>query len=155
MARQLSSSFCTLIEHTLSTNDRALCIRSCIHFWVLLSYSLSLIGLQISFRPRASVPLPLEVHMTNWQDVKRFREKNLCQKTNAQLKCDWNSQSTLFIFWIDRISSPFKIYLQNCRRTSSLLSPPPCTSFLLQSKSLTLQTWLIVVLFLRQSLNAQ
>ena len=148
MGRQLSSSFCNLIEHTLLTNDSALCIRRCIHFWVLLSYSLSLIEL-------ASVPLPLEVRMTNWQDVKRFREKNLCQKTNAQLKCDWNSQSTLFIFWIDRISSPFKIYSQNCRRTSSLLSQPPCTSFLLQSKSLTLQTWLIVVLFLRQSLNAQ
>ena len=147
MGRQLSSSFCNLIEHTLLTNDSALCIRRCILFWVLLSYSLSLIEL-------ASVPLPLEVRMTNWQDVKRFREKNLCQKTNAQLKCDWNSQSTLFIFWIDRISSPFKIYSQNCRRTSSLLSQPPCTSFLLQSKSLTLQTWLIVVLFSRQSLNA-
>ena len=147
MGRQLSSSFCNLIEHTLLTNDSALCIRRCIQFWVLLSYSLSLIEL-------ASVPLPLEVRMTNWQDVKRFREKNLCQKTNAQLKCDWNSQSTLFIFWIDRISSPFKIYSQNCRRTSSLLSQPPCTSFLLQSKSLTLQTWLIVVLFSRQSLNA-
>ena len=151
MARQLqiSSLFCTLIAHTKLSKDLFPTVTTSSYKFstpVEITYAANMADCRTILKAIFKCTINTKIAQIS---------KVLLQKNEYTIKMRLKHSVNAIYLSLDRIFIGFKIYSQNCRRTSSLQSPPPCTSFLLQSKSLTLQTWLIVVLFLKQSLNAQ
>ena len=146
---QISSLFCTLIAHKKLSKDLFPTVTTSSYKFstpVEITYAANMADCRTILKAIFKCTINTKIAQIS---------KVLLQKNEYTIKMRLKHSVNAIYLSLDRIFIGFKIYSQNCRRTSSLQSPPPCTSFLLQSKSLTLQTWLIVVLFLKQSLNAQ